>query len=628
MLLDMKQPSVAELLHKRGWVELPAVNREWDAVRFVEAHHRKLCTHVEELLSEKRHLWYDADKDGDEYVARPGTTVARMVTAQLALEFPKLKVWVSVTHPSVEWSESQTWENTGPRFYVSVLPTAMAIGVATAPPEQLRHVLWPGAAGAHNCWVTEMGWTLVPPRSSAQMLHADIVLPRTSDLAARSMLRHGRFHHLAWKTDGVSKCTTEVVSRAFTNGALREADYDRLEKVNSTCVILDSEMTHRGAAMASENWGSTCTIQLCSSDGWPVLKASQPADLIQYSLPLSAVARPLDLETKPKRKREADPNDLNAIALAADLPLLRLGVMELPFPLPAWEVFDFVEELHARFCHKITKELTALERVWQPISDGCRPGEFAAEQVTRVLKRHGVAVYAGPPSHSPSPPYAASGPRFYVSITEAARKRFGEKLPAMPAEVLCALWPRNGSAACRSDRTGTVRLRGLGWALAPPGSDPQLMHADIWCLDTMDTARFPHILWKRNGLKCTTEIVPGAFTAGVATAVHYAKAQSVAAHAVVMNSEMLHRGAAVLSPAWASTCSVELCSSAGWEAWEKRLTLGTTKPVDPADTSFDMLVVSQSTSEAPLPEVLATRSSLSSTPAAALIEEQCQWEAE
>ena len=248
-LLGMKQPSAAELLHKRGWVELPAVSREWDAVRFVEAHHRKLSAHIQQLLSEHRHLWDAADKDGGEYVARPGTTVARMVTAQLAKDFPKLKVWVSVTHPSVEWSaESVTWENAGPRFYVSVLPTAMDIGVAAAPPEQLRDALWPGASGVHNCWLTEMGWTVVPPKSSAQMLHADIVLPMTPsmpDLPPRSTLRHGRFHHLAWKADGVSKCTTEVVSRTFTNGALREADYDRLEKVNSTCVILDSEMTHR-----------------------------------------------------------------------------------------------------------------------------------------------------------------------------------------------------------------------------------------------------------------------------------------------------------------------------------------------------------------------------------------------
>jgi hypothetical protein len=346
--------------------------------------------------------------------------------------------------------------------------------------------------------------------------------------------------------------------------------------------------------------------------------------LIQWSLPLSAVARPLDFVVKRKRKREGDAEDAE-LASTADSPLLGVGSMQLPFPLPAWDVFEFVEEFHARFSHKICKELTALERVWQPISACCRPGEFAAEQVTRVLKRHGVAVYAGPPSHSPSPPYAASGPRFYVSITEAARKRFGGTLPAMPAEVLDALWPAGGSAACCSDRTGTVRLRGLGWALAPPGSDPQLMHADIWCHDKMDTVRFPHILWKRNGTKCSTEIVPGAFTGGVATAAHYAQARSVAIQAVVVNSEMLHRGAAVASPAWASTCSVEICSASGWEAWDARQTRGTTKPADPADTSFDMLVVSQHPSEV-LAEVLATRSSLSSAPGASLIEEQCQWE--
>ena len=31
------------------------------------------------------------------------------------------------------------------------------------------------------------------------------------------------------------------------------------------------------------------------------------------------------------------------------------------------------------------------------------------------------------------------------------------------------------------DLIGEARVRGLGWALAPPGSDPQAVHADLRC---------------------------------------------------------------------------------------------------------------------------------------------------
>ena len=81
--------------------------------------------------------------------------------------------------------------------------------------------------------------------------------------------------------------------------------------------------------------------------------------------------------------------------------------------------------------------------------------------------------------------YAITGPRFYVSVTKAAAAEFaaagsaggaedGEALlPPMPAGLRAALWPEAGPRE-------VSRIRGLGWALAPPGSDPQDLHADLW----------------------------------------------------------------------------------------------------------------------------------------------------
>ena len=100
--------------------------------------------------------------------------------------------------------------------------------------------------------------------------------------------------------------------RAFSEGKASEADYARLLRVRSPCVVFDSEVLHRGAATGGVSlataalspatttpspaitttpspaitthhhpaslpppsqtgaWGSTCTAQLCSASGWPV----------------------------------------------------------------------------------------------------------------------------------------------------------------------------------------------------------------------------------------------------------------------------------------------------------------------------------------------------------------------
>eukprot|EP00908_Phaeocystis_cordata_P016911 Transcript_28233.p6 GENE.Transcript_28233~~Transcript_28233.p6 ORF type:complete len:194 (-),score=65.94 Transcript_28233:129-710(-) len=189
----------------------------------------------------------------------------------------------------------------------------------------------------------------------------------------------------------------------------------------------------------------------------------------------------------------------------------------------------------------------------------------------------------------------------------------------MPAALRAALWQHS-----EEEHAGLARVRGLGWALAPPGADPQQLHADIWGVASRvgpkrDRVRFPHVLWKRGGppQRCTTQLVPGGFTEGVIYDEHYGELRQLAAPAAVIDSEVLHRGAATppllpapagagagvgegegngegnglgapLGAGWVSSCSVELCSSAGWEAWLAR-TGGTS--ADPADEAFQMLPI-------------------------------------
>jgi len=180
-------------------------------------------------------------------------------------------------------------------------------------------------------------------------------------------------------------------------------------------------------------------------------------------------------------------------------------------------------------------------------------------------------------------------------VTKAAFARFGKQAPAMPAALVDFLWPD------KDDREGCHRMRGLGWALAPAGSDPQMLHADIWGDEyhpRRGRVRFPHILWKRGGsgrkpVNCTTEIVPYGFTHGVPNKEHYIAIQRASAPAIIMDSEILHRGAATppateTSSAWVSSCSVEICSPTGWIAWEGG-TGGTQKPIDDEDDDWKML---------------------------------------
>lgn len=264
------------------------------------------------------------------------------------------------------------------------------------------------------------------------------------------------------------------------------------------------------------------------------------------------------------------------------------GYLELASGLPrawAWRLFDFVESCYDRFGPLVVQELELLRPVWAPCSyPGQRHGAFAAMKASERLAALGVAIYSPGESQTQKPPYRPTGPRWYVSITSAALREFGASLaaPSELYELLCGHSVEHGR---------DLRARGLGWTLAPPGSDPQMLHADLWGTGAhrrTDRTRWPHILWKRRPSElCTTELVPGAFTRSCASEANFQRIKRVRSPAIVVDSECLHRGAATPPKAdgasdmcgWASTLSLELCTASGWDAWEDFSTGGTFKDV-------------------------------------------------
>lgn len=256
----------------------------------------------------------------------------------------------------------------------------------------------------------------------------------------------------------------------------------------------------------------------------------------------------------------------------------------LPKEWREWAIFSFVELYYDRFHSLVVSELDALRDVWEPCKGSSqRHGAFAAMKVSERLAAYGIAVYSPGCSQEQQSPYRVTGPRWYVSITAAALRHFGVAPAPAPElhEVICGH---------PSDRNDPLRARGLGWTLAPAGSDPQALHADIWGVGAHqrkgDRTRWPHILWKRDASECcTTQIVSGGFTEGDSTDDCFSRIRQVRAPAIVADSEALHRGASTAPAAagalptagWASTLSLELCTPSGWAAWEAYATAGTTK---------------------------------------------------
>ena len=696
-----------DTLHSRGWKALDG-RPQWSVLEFCEAQHDQWFAVAVEVLEQLKHTWYEYERHDD----RPGEVTA--VAANKILRARGSRLWISTTHPSVE--EDFPWQVTGPRWYCSLITSALDAdggccvdGLAPPPPEDLQRLLWPDGSDATRPWITELGFTLVPGGSDPQMLHADIVSHgfcagshRTSCGWADTIT--------SWKAaSATARCTTtEIAAGYFTNGIQPDEAYESLRSHRSPCLILDSEVLHRGASTPGrlKDWSSTCTIQLCSTSGWGALAQGGRCseELRRYVIPIATTLPPspfgtsaaaitppgtqghaqgMPLSSPPPPSPSArhtrfdesgepltvgmatttsavSPGTLDPpasmIAAAAVLPtasspstsvtaspptsspssgtsprpvstpdweaaatkrtlaasllwsnrapsaeqaaasLRAPGWLGLPAGLPrhwAWAIFSFVEALHEEYAGTISRCLAAALEAEEAagcahklghrssVSGGERPGERAAAEVTAQLHRRGVAisVYAGPPSQAQAPPYAASGPRFYVSVTQLALEAFPEGAPPMPPQLRQALWPHAPDAA------GLARVRGLGWALAPPGSDPQLLHADLWGRREKRMPRFPHVIWKRGfTTNATTQLVPSGFTRGQADAEHYAALAQEAAPALIFDSEILHRGAATQPAAaqggvagcsgshgagWVSSCSVELCSFSGWEEWER-----------------------------------------------------------
>lgn len=252
--------------------------------------------------------------------------------------------------------------------------------------------------------------------------------------------------------------------------------------------------------------------------------------------------------------------------------LVSRGYVKFPHGMPwAWELVGFVEEMHAKYHKEVETRLESLRDQWA--QGGCydsRLGSAAAERVTEEMEAVGVAVYSPPASEDEAEPWECTGPRFYVSVTGAAWKRWPNGAPAPAEEWAKTLWPHDSDGTL-VDGAWPNLIRGLGWALAPPRSDPQSLHADIWGdRPRPGRVRFHHILWKRlPGVCCTTEIVPGGFTDGQTDWRHYEQLARASAPCLLYDNEVLHRGAANQSENWVSTCSIELCTRTGYtQVWK------------------------------------------------------------
>ncbi|CAJ1336818.1 unnamed protein product [Effrenium voratum] len=272
-------------LHEDGCLELHGWPH-WEVFSMVEGYHRRLSAQVVSLLEAKK-PWKDEDQ-------RPGTAAAWEVSREM-----EGGVYVSAVHPSV----NDQCEETGPRFYVSIIEAAIRRGPAPRLPPALEELVWPRLKDRREPWITELGWTLVPPGSDPQTLHVDILASEEEPPRPRRSV--GRFHHLLWKCDG-GPCTTKVVCTGFTEGTVEDWHYEVQRQVRSPKLILDSEMLHCGAS-TPKRWTSTLTVQLCSTSGWRALhcagRASQ--DALWYVWPMEAQVKGTPEMWAPGAKVEA-----------------------------------------------------------------------------------------------------------------------------------------------------------------------------------------------------------------------------------------------------------------------------------------------------------------------------------
>ena len=264
--------------------EMFALARSWSVMAFTEMMHAKWNRTICEQLEALRPRWFEGV---DEAKFRPGAWVADELSNLLAPH----GIYISATHPSIE--DESPWEASGPRFYASLIEAYRErVSFVPAPPPRLASLVWSVPGDMAAPWVTEIGWTIVPPHSDPQELHADIVNESGWCSNERTAGR-SRYTHLVWKCAGEEprECTTQLVKGLFSNGHAAEEDYERLESVGGACLVLDSEVTHRGGSTERRrDWSSSCTVQLCSTSGMRVLGDLIDASLLKHTLPVQLCA--------------------------------------------------------------------------------------------------------------------------------------------------------------------------------------------------------------------------------------------------------------------------------------------------------------------------------------------------
>lgn len=280
-----------------------------------------------------------------------------------------------------------------------------------------------------------------------------------------------------------------------------------------------------------------------------------------------------------------------------------MGYTAFSHGVEQWELFSFVEQLHAHHHNFIVDELTALRSVAErDLSYEQKQDEkfmlniwnSSALAVTAALRDVGVSVWLSHlPSVSQPDETLATGPRYYISVDEAWRRAHGHAVTAMPIDLIRRLWPHRQAVAdpdgtCRVGSSAAAFLHNAGWVLVPPGSDAQPWHCDF----TGQTG-MRHILWKTtaNGKACTTQAwrreaacrLLSADADGSSSHTHPSDGgngptesheSAAAAHdspvtAVVFHSgRFLHRGAATISDStWTTTFSLELSNPVGHRRW-------------------------------------------------------------
>jgi len=249
-------PLRADLV-SRGYVEFLGGLPKWELIDFVEECYDRFADIIIQELEGLRDVWAPCPGSRERY----GAFAAAKATERLS-EFG-----IAVYSPSDSQAQEFPYESTGPRWYISLTPLALRLyGAkgAPSPPAELWELLCGHEADvASDLRARGLGWTLVPPGSDPQALHADIYGEGAHREPGRT-----RWPHVLWKRRRGELCTTELVPGGFTEGGSEERHFDMIRRVRAPLVIMDSEALHRGSATSSEGWGSTLSLELCTASGW------------------------------------------------------------------------------------------------------------------------------------------------------------------------------------------------------------------------------------------------------------------------------------------------------------------------------------------------------------------------